>query len=92
VLLSDFRADSGGRQVTAGRDVVGATSRIAQRLAAELSANVAVGRQQEPVEVAIGIALSGPRHIDAESMLSAARKASLQARELGPVRCEFSEE
>ena len=92
VLLSDFRADGSGRQVTAARDVVGATSRIAQRLVAELSTSVMVGGQQESVEVAIGIALSGPRHVDAESLLSSARKASVQARALGPVRCEFSED
>jgi len=92
VLLSDFRADGSGRQVTAARDVVGATSRIAQQLVAELSTSVMVGGQQEPVEVAIGIALSGPRHVDAESLLSSARKASMQARALGPVRCEFSED
>lgn len=92
VLLSDFRADGGGRQVTAARDVVGATSRIAQQLAVEMSTSVMVGGQPQPVEVAIGIALSGPRHVDAESLLSAARKASLQARALGPVRCEFSED
>jgi PAS domain S-box-containing protein len=92
VLLSDFRADGGRRQMTAARDVVGATTRIAQGLAAELSTSVMVAGAQEPVEVAIGIALSGPRHIDAESLLSAARQASLQARALGPVRCEFSED
>ena len=92
VLLSDFRADGGGRQVTAARDVVGATSRIAQQLALEMSAPVMVRGRQQAVEVAIGIALSGPRHVDAESLLSAARKASLQARTLGPVRCEFSED
>jgi len=92
VLLSDFRADGGGRQVTAARDVVGATSRIAQQLAVEMSAQVMVRGRQQAVEVAIGIALSGPRHVDAESLLSAARKASLQARTLGPVRCEFSED
>mgnify|MGYP001404451400 CR=1 FL=1 len=91
VLLSDFRADGRGRQMTAARDVVGATTRIAQQLATELSTSVMVGGQQEPVEVAIGIALSGPRHVDAESLLSSAREASLQARALGPVRCEFSE-
>lgn len=90
VLLSDFRADGGGRQVTAARDVVGATSRIAQQLAVEMSTSVMVGGKQQPVEVAIGIALSGPRHIDAESLLSAARQASQQARAFGPVRCEFS--
>jgi hypothetical protein len=92
VLLSDFRADGSGRQVTAARDVVGATSRIAQQLVAEMSTSVMLGGQQEPVEVAIGIALSGPRHVDAESLLSSARKASMQARALGPVRCEFSED
>ncbi|MBU3693513.1 MAG: PAS domain S-box protein [Rhodocyclaceae bacterium] len=92
VLLSDLRMTDDARPVTAARAVVGATSRIAGLLAAELAQPLrSEGREVVP-EVAIGIALSDRRHLGAEGLLDAARRAAAQARALGPGRCEFSED
>lgn len=92
VLLSDLRMTGDARPVTAAREVFGVTSRIAEGLAKELSAELRLGDREVSPQVAIGITLGDRRHLDAETLLEAARRASLQARALGPSRCEFSEE
>jgi PAS domain S-box-containing protein len=92
VLLTDFRSGGIARSLPETRELIPAASAMAARMAQALSEPVSIGEERHSIAVAVGIALSDTRYVGGDAMLQAARKAAVQAAELGPGHCEFADE